>query len=351
MAVKKDKYYSNYKNDARKWKARSRTDDRSKKNSYILTFFIAFTLTLSVLFNCTFVSFLNDSKIKDAFADEKIISMVKKEATEKFYEAFKEYKVDENLVNSILSDKTIKSDLNSLVISGEKGFDANMYSKKFVIADKLEEYLVSKGQKVSEKDKAKLLDVSEKFLDEFSKIINFRFWNFYAKLKIFASRYAMYIEIVLIATLAILITLLFRQKRKYNHRFFRYSCEALWSTCVALLLLYFAFKAKGISISHDFTSGEIFEIFITNLYGTFCSAMLGFTAFLFVLGLICFVTSHIMREQFIRQYKHKSHTKGSDEYHKEIVSFLEDGKYEGDAKKMNVEELKKSQENGEDEKE
>ncbi len=346
MAIK-EKYYSNYKNDARRWKNRSRTDDRSKRISYILMFFIALSLTLSVLFNSAYISFLNNSKIKDAFADEKIVSMVRKEAAEKFRKAFKDYDIDENLVNSVLSDKAIKSDLNSLVISGEKGFNANIYSKKFVIVDKIEEYLLSKGQKVSEVEKEKLLQISEKFLDEFSEIINFRFWGFYAKLKSFVSYYSIYFEISLLAVTAILFVFLYKQKRKYTHRFFRYSCEAFWSASVALALLYLAFKARGINADYDFTSGEIFEIFITNLFGVFCMAVLSFTVFLFVLGLICFVTSHIMREQFIRQYKHKSNTKGSDEYHKEIISFLEDGKYEGKNNNMNVDELKEP-ENGQE---
>ena len=341
MAVK-SKYYSNYKNDSRRWKARSRTDERSKKISYILMFFIASVLVAVVLFNCAFVSFLNNSKVSEALADERIVSMVKKDAAVEFYEAFEDYDVSENLVNSVLNDKAIKSDLDSLVISGQMGFNANIYSKKFVIADKVEEFLVAKGKTVSKAEKEKLQSISAKFLDDFSRIINFRFWGYYAKIKNVISYYSLYIEIAFIATTAILVTFLFRQKRKYTHRFFRYSCEALWSACVALIILYFGFKAIGVGVHYDFTSGEIFEIFINNLFGTYCTILLDFTAFLFIIGIICFVTSHIMRENFIKQYKHQSHTKGSEEYHKEIIDFLEDGKYEGGDEKISLNEPEKT---------
>ena len=340
MAVK-SKYYSNYKNDSRKWKARSRSDDRSKKISYVLMFFIATVLVFAVLFNCALVSFLNNSKISEALADERIVSMVKEKSAVKFREAFKDYDVSENLVNSVLNDKAIRSDLDSLVISGQMGFNANIYSKEFVIADKVEDFLVAKGQKVSKAEKEKLQSISAKFLDDFSRIINFRFWGYYAKIKNIISYYSLYIEIALLATIAILVTMLFRQKRKYTHRFFRYSCEALWSACVALGILYFAFKAVGVGVHYDFTSGEIFEIFINNLFVTYCTILLDFTAFLFILGIICFVTSHFMRENFIKQYKHQSHTKGSEEYHKEIIDFLEDGKYEGGDEKISMNEPEK----------
>lgn len=339
MALRgRGKYYSDYSKDGRKWKPRSRTDAKSKRKSYTLVFFIALILVGAALFDCLFVSYLNDSKISKAFSNQKIIDMVEKKASEVFDNDLGELELDKEFKASVINEDVIKLDLRSLIIEGTKGFNANIYTKREKLIKEVTDYRFKATGKVGEKDKEKITNLCTKYSYDYSQIINFRFWETYTGVKNAITYYALYLELFLVAISAILLGLLYRQKGKYAHRFFRYTFEAFVSASIALVICWVFFSRYGIRISFtDFTSGEIFEIINKALFVDYCRMVINFAVFYFVIGAICFVAMHMMREDFIKQYKKTSHTKDSDQFHKELISFLEDGEYEGTGEKITLE--------------